>query len=183
MAPNARNAHCAPPHRYSGLTGGEMHADIFVGVVYYHRLRHMISDKSQVRSVGANNALTRQPIKGRKKHGGIRFGEMERDALIAHGTSFLLHDRLFNCSDKHTAMVCSQCGSILGPTLRPSSMGKGMEKDADGVRSMFWCELCKSGEHVGVANLPYVFRYLACELAGMNIKLSVDTEEAGLIKT
>jgi DNA-directed RNA polymerase I subunit RPA2 len=66
---------------YSGLSGLEIHADIFIGNIYYQRLRHMVSDKSQVRSTGAINSLTRQPIKGRKVGGGIRFGEMERDSL------------------------------------------------------------------------------------------------------
>jgi DNA-directed RNA polymerase I subunit RPA2 len=61
----------------------------------------MVSDKSQVRATGPVNQLTRQPVKGRKKHGGIRFGEMERDSLIAHGVSFMLHDRLMNSSDYH----------------------------------------------------------------------------------
>ncbi|GME77193.1 unnamed protein product [Ambrosiozyma monospora] len=69
---------------YSGVTGEELRADIYIGVVYYQRLRHMVNDKFQVRSTGPVNSLTMQPVKGRKRHGGIRVGEMERDALIGH---------------------------------------------------------------------------------------------------
>ena len=67
----------------------------------------------QVRSTGSVNPLTRQPIKGRKFGGGIRFGEMERDSLLAHGAAYLVHDRLHNCSDYHVIDVCSRCGSLL----------------------------------------------------------------------
>jgi len=98
---------------YSGITGQELRADIYLGVVFYQRLRHMVNDKFQVRTTGPVHALTRQPVKGRKRAGGIRFGEMERDALLAHGTSFLLQDRLFHCSDATTAYVCRTCGSLL----------------------------------------------------------------------
>jgi len=98
---------------YSGITGEEFETEIYIGVVYYQRLRHMVGDKYQVRSTGPRNKITRQPVKGRKKGGGIRFGEMERDSLLSHGVSFLLHDRLLNCSDTHNTSVCSSCGSIL----------------------------------------------------------------------
>lgn len=73
----------------------------------------MVSDKSQARSTGPVMAITRQPVKGRKKGGGIRLGEMERDALLSHGVAFCLHDRLMNSSDSHVAYVCSQCGELL----------------------------------------------------------------------
>lgn len=92
------NYHGSEP-LYSGIHGTEMRCDIFVGLVYYQRLRHMVKDKYQVRATGPVNEITQQPIKGRKMGGGIRFGEMERDSLIAHGVSFLLHDRLMRCSD------------------------------------------------------------------------------------
>ena len=84
---------------YSGINGTEFAVDIYFGVVYYQRLRHMVSDKFQVRTTGPVHNLTQQPVKGRKRAGGIRFGEMERDSLLGHGVSFMLHDRLMNCSD------------------------------------------------------------------------------------
>ncbi|KAL7714140.1 DNA-directed RNA polymerase subunit beta [Entamoeba marina] len=98
---------------YSGFTGVEMKADIYFGVVYYQRLVHQVKDKYQVRSTGPVHDLTQQPIKGRKRGGGIRLGEMERDSLIAHGTSMLVHDRLFECSDKSYHYVCQKCGSVI----------------------------------------------------------------------
>jgi DNA-directed RNA polymerase I subunit RPA2 len=108
---------------YSGITGREFAADIYMGVVYYQRLRHMVNDKFQVRTTGPVNALTGQPVKGRAKGGGIRVGEMERDSLIAHGAAFLLQDRLMNCSDSQHAWICRDCGSFLSTQVAVSSSG------------------------------------------------------------
>lgn len=105
---------------YSGIGGEVMKVDIFVGLVYYQRLRHMVSDKSQARATGPYDVLTHQPVKGRKKMGGIRFGEMERDSLLAHGASFCLNDRLMKCSDYSEGYVCCKCGSILSTYLNRS---------------------------------------------------------------
>ena len=111
---------------YSGITGQEFAADIYLGVVYYQRLRHMVLDKYQVRTTGPVDRVTQQPVKGRKRAGGIRFGEMERDALIAHGTSYLLQDRLMNCSDYSTAWVCRTCGSLISLGYEDAALGSSV---------------------------------------------------------
>ncbi|XP_022087163.1 DNA-directed RNA polymerase I subunit RPA2-like [Acanthaster planci] len=164
---------------YSGVTGVELEADIFVGVVYYQRLRHMVSDKFQVRSTGPIDVLTHQPIKGRKRAGGIRFGEMERDSLLAHGTSFLLQDRLLNCSDKSMSHVCTKCGTILGINLDKRSA----QHDDDGINSALFgsnqkwtCSTCRSVDHIDVITIPYVFKYLVAELSAMNVKVRLDVK-------
>ena len=91
----------------------------------------------QVRSIGPVNAQTHQPIKGRKFGGGIRFGEMERDSLLAHGAAYLLHDRLHACSDYSVMDVCGRCGSLLAPTHSPppaaaAFLGRAAAHDATG---------------------------------------------------
>jgi len=159
---------------YSGILGTEFNADIYLGCVFYQRLRHMVNDKFQVRTTGPVHSLTQQPIKGRKRFGGIRFGEMERDSMIAHGTSFLLKDRLMNCSDYTQSWMCRECGSVLSPMSAISEVGgagrvrckfcavgaEGFERsgetweDGNGTR---W----KGGENVAVVALPHVFKYFS----------------------
>jgi DNA-directed RNA polymerase I subunit RPA2 len=162
----------------NGATGEAFDVDIYVGLVYYQRLRHMVSDKFQVRSLGPNNPLTQQPIKGRKAGGGIRFGEMERDSLLAHGAAYLLHDRLHACSDRHVADVCSRCGSLLAPacTLRVAGGAQGLEP-VTGSGTKVVCRVCNTGACVERVALPFVFKYLASELAAMNIRLGLEIGE------
>ena len=161
---------------YSGVLGTHLQADIYIGLVYYQRLRHMVNDKFQVRATGAINNLTRQPVKGRAIGGGIRFGEMERDSLISHGASYLLHDRLHTCSDAHMADVCSKCGCMLAtmqlPQLEGDRLGGG------GGRHKMYCKVCKSGESVESVAMPYVFRFLAVELASVNVALKLKVGSA-----
>ncbi|TGO50342.1 hypothetical protein BOTNAR_0396g00060 [Botryotinia narcissicola] len=173
---------------YSGITGEELHADIYIGVVYYQRLRHMVNDKYQVRTTGPVTQLTGQPIKGRKKGGGIRVGEMERDSLLAHGTAFLLQDRLLNCSDYTKSWICKECGTFL--STQPTVSAFASKKKGTGVVR---CRKCATraegklgggevwedgkgqrwvgGEDTTVVADPGVLKYLDVELAAMGIKL------------
>ncbi|KAG9150705.1 hypothetical protein Leryth_008151 [Lithospermum erythrorhizon] len=161
---------------YSGLFGTELECEVFIGPVYYQRLRHMVSDKFQVRSTGIVDQITRQPIKGRKRGGGIRFGEMERDSLLAHGAAYLLHDRLHTSSDHHIADVCSGCGSVLTtaliqPARRPVRQMSGLPPPR--VPKKVTCVSCKTSKGMETVAMPYVFKYLAAELASMNIKMTL----------
>ena len=178
---------------YSGITGREFAADIYVGVVYYQRLRHMVNDKFQVRTTGPVTQLTGQPIKGRSKGGGIRVGEMERDALLAHGAAYLLQDRLLNCSDYTKAWVCRACGSFLSTT--PTVAEYGRRKRGTGVvrcrrcarraggsesKSVVWEDghgvRWTGGEDTTVVAVPGVLRYLDVELAAMGVRMRFNVQ-------
>lgn len=128
----------------------------------------------KVRSTGTVDQLTRQPIKGRKHGGGIRFGEMERDSLLAHGAAYLLHDRLHTSSDYHVAYVCSLCGSILTTNLvQPQKRAAREISGLPPARApkKVTCVACATSKGMETVALPYVFRYLAAELASMGIKV------------
>lgn len=136
----------------------------------------------QVRSTGIVDQVTRQPIKGRKRGGGVRFGEMERDSLLAHGAAYLLHDRLHMSSDYHVADVCSRCGSILTTSIVQSHKKEvremiGMNLPPGRAPKKVTCVACQSSEGMVTVAMPYVFRYLAAELAAMNIKMSLNLSD------
>lgn len=146
----------------------------------------MVSDKYQVRTTGPVHNLTQQPIKGRKRAGGIRFEEMERDSLLAHGVSFLLQDRLMNCSDYSQCYACKTCGSILSPLNPPkhqndiqaditTGYNSGHDLDQKGLAEyQIICQICKSRDGIRVVAIPYVFRYLCTELVAMNVRLKLE---------
>ena len=161
----------------SGVTGEELEAQIFTGIVYYQRLRHMVADKFQCRATGPVDPCTGQPIKGRKRGGGIRLGEMERDALIASGTSFLLTDRLFHCSDKSRAVACRRCGSLVGvsPVSEKTFSNQMGVNSVDTSDERYWmCRMCGKSDATSVISLPFASRFLISELAAMNIRVKLD---------
>jgi DNA-directed RNA polymerase I subunit RPA2 len=171
-------------HLQSGVSGKELMADIHIGCVFYQRLRHIVSDKVQVRSVGAKSPFSHQPTHGRKFGGGIRFGEMERDSLLAHGAAFLLHDRLNFSSDLTRLDICRRCGSLvslpLSKIIRTSRSTINLTPNVllesldEGTKIVSKCLLCDKSDQICRVALPYVLRHLAVELASMNVKMQVE---------
>ncbi|MBT4166121.1 DNA-directed RNA polymerase subunit B, partial [archaeon] len=137
---------------YHGVTGKRMTAKIFVGNLYYLKLKYMVSNKMHARASGKVTLLTRQPIEGRAKGGALRLGEMEQQALVAHGASLLLKERYD--SDKVVLPICTKCGAV------------AIE---DSIRSKMICPMCNS-QDVESVEISYAFKLLADEIQSLHIK-------------
>jgi hypothetical protein len=133
-------------------TGKPIEALIYLGPTFYERLKHMVDDKLHARSRGPIQSLTRQPVEGRSRDGGLRFGEMERDAMISHGASDVLRERLFYQSDHFTVFMCPQCG-LFAQCKR---------------RDRFICNACNNMDLVKV-EIPYACKLFFQELLSMGI--------------
>jgi len=139
---------------YNGFTGRQMETNIFVGPVFYQRLRHCSADKLHSRASGPLVMLTRQPAEGRAREGGLRFGEMERDCVIAHGISEFTKERLMECSDAFRCFSCSDCGilAVANPT-----------------DSIWMCRGCGNTTNFSPIEIPYAYKLLIQELESMCI--------------
>ena len=139
---------------YNGLTGEQIKSDIFIGPVFYQRLKHMVADKQHSRSIGPMVNFTHQPAEGRSRDGGLRFGEMERDAMVGHGASRFTKGRMYDCSDKYEVHVCRKCGIIASYNEE---------------RSIHFCKTCDNRSDFALVQIPYACKLLFQELATMNV--------------
>jgi len=137
---------------YNGITGEEFKVDIYIGDMYYLKLKHMVANKLHSRASGRIQLLTRQPIEGRSKGGGLRLGEMEKDCFVAHGASLLLKERFD--SDKTIVHICENCGLLA---------------ISDSYRNRKFCTMCGSNVTITPIEISYAFKLLIDELKALCI--------------
>src|SRR3989344_2416350 len=139
---------------YDGRTGKSFPVEVFIGVVYYQKLHHMVADKIHARARGQVQMLTKQPTEGRARGGGLRFGEMERDCLIAYGASMILKDRLLDESDKADIFVCERCGLVAYHDVK---------------QRKYVCRVCGDKAKVSSVSVAYAFKLLLQEMQSLNV--------------
>jgi DNA-directed RNA polymerase II subunit RPB2 len=146
---------------YNGLTGEQLESNIFIGPVFYQRLKHMVNDKQHSRSIGPMVNLTRQPAEGRSRDGGLRFGEMERDGMISHGASRFTKGRIYDASDSFKVHVCNKCG-LIAPF--------------NDKQNIHICKTCNNKTDFKYVEIPYACKLMFQELITMNIAPRIITE-------
>ncbi len=144
---------------FNPKTGKMMEAQIYVGSLYYLRLKHQVDNKIQARGTGPVQLLTRQPAEGRLRGGGLKLGEMEKDALISHGAGLLLKERF--SSDQTTALICHGCGHLADPYL---------------FNYRTKCPICNSSKFDEI-ELAYAFKLFINELRSMGINPSFSAKD------
>ena len=145
---------------YNGETGERYIARIFVGNMYYLRLRHMVANKLHSRARGPIQLLTRQPTEGRAKEGGLRLGEMEKDTFVANGAALLLKERFD--SDRTIVPVCERCGSM------------GYYNEYKKIRM---CPICGEEGELSNVEMAYAFKLILDELKSLGINPKVNLED------
>jgi DNA-directed RNA polymerase subunit B' len=145
---------------YNGVTGEIMEAKIFVGSMYYLKLKHLVANKIHSRARGPIQLLTRQPTEGRAKEGGLRLGEMEKDTFIAHGASLLLKERFD--SDKTVVPVCENCGLI---AINDEYKGKS------------YCTVCGENVEISDVEISYAFKLILDEFKSLGIYQRLHLED------
>ena len=156
---------------YNGLTGDQIETAIFIGPVFYQRLKHMVSDKQHSRAIGPMVNLTRQPAEGRSRDGGFRIGEMERDVMIAHGMTRFCKERMYDVSDKYNVYICKKCGLIAS-----YNDGKKNKMFTKSDFTKYYCKTCDNRTHFAKVDIPYAYKLLSQELQTINVVPRIITE-------
>jgi DNA-directed RNA polymerase beta subunit len=150
----------------NGQNGDRMQSLVFMGPTFYHRLKQMSEDIVKFRNTGPVHPLTRQPVEQKKRFGGLKFGEMERDCLLGHGATTNINERLFTLSDPSQLHVCQRCERVANVIVRTDEGRK--------VHGPY-CKFCKSAENIVKISVPYGAKLLYQELFSHGIVLKFET--------
>ena len=151
---------------YDGMSGAQLEQSIFIGPVFYQRLKHMVKDKQHSRANGPMVNLTHQPAEGKSRDGGLRFGEMERDCMVSHGTSRFTQGRMMDASDKYQVNTCNQCGMIVAHN----------DNDTKNIH-VHHCKMCDNRTDFSFVKIPYSCKLLFQELQAMNVNPRIITDD------
>lgn len=146
---------------YDGMTGKPFESSVFIGPVFYQRLKHMVADKVHSRASGPMVSLTRQPAEGRSRDGGLRFGEMEKDSMVSHGAAAFTRGRMYDSSDKYEVHTCRGCGLVAAYNHE---------------QHVYFCRTCDNRADFARVELPYACKLLFQELMTMNVVPRIMTE-------
>ena len=166
---------------YNGMSGQQLEGEIFMGPSYYMRLKHMVKDKINYRSLGPRTAMTRQPVSGRANDGGLRIGEMERDSVVSHGTVNFLTESMMERGDKYHIAICNATGmmAIYNPTknLFLSPMADGPIRFIETIDGLHIDNISQFGRNFSIVEIPYSFKVLMQELQTINVQMRIITED------
>ncbi len=167
---------------YNGMTGEQIESLIYMGPTYYTRLKHMTKDKINSRARGPRTALTRQTNHGRAKDGGIRIGEMERDAIAAYGMASIMTDSMMNRGDAYRMAICNHSGTIAIYNKETQSLYSPMTDgplafDTIDTDKLVPKLITKYGKDFSIVEIPYCLKLLMQELTAMNVQLRLITAE------
>jgi DNA-directed RNA polymerase II subunit RPB2 len=168
---------------YDGMSGEQLESEIFIGPTYYMRLKHMVKDKINFRARGPMTNLTRQPVSGRANDGGLRIGEMERDAVLAHGTASFLNESMMERGDKYSMAICNKTGmvAVYNPSknilFSPMADGPIQYTGSLSDHTTQIHQLSKYGRDFSIVEVPYSFKLLLQELQSINIRMCIITED------
>jgi DNA-directed RNA polymerase II subunit RPB2 len=148
-----------------GMSGELIEGNIFMGPIFYQRMKQMAVEKAHARSTGSVVQTTRQPREGRSNLGGLRLGEMEQNCVVSHGASSIIQERLMVSSDPYKMYVCDKCGN--------SCTGNADEK-----KRIFQCDTCgnKDTTYMSIVEIPYAAKLLYQEVTGLRVNMKIETE-------
>ena len=167
---------------YDGASGEQMKSEIFIGPCYYSRLKHMVKDKINYRSLGPKTSMTRQSVQGRANDGGLRIGEMERDGVLAHGALNFLTDSFLKRGDEYYMAICNQSGMNAiynkSQNIFLSPYADGPIQFIESVNGDLRIEnVSKFGRSFSIVRIPYALKLIIQELQTMNIQLRLITDD------